>query len=112
MIKPISPEQAAEKKLASIPEFVIDAVNELLIEGASTGSYRVILNQSEVVTRIITKANEEAADSLITKIERAEVFDRGWLDFEPLFRRAGWKVDYDRPGYNESYEAHWIFNKA
>lgn len=32
-----------------------------------------------------------------------------WLNFEGAYRRAGWKVEFDKPGYNESYPATFKF---
>lgn len=40
-----------------------------------------------------------------------EVFKKGWLNVEYLFRAAGWEVQYDKPGYNETYEAYFTFSK-
>jgi len=42
---------------------------------------------------------------------RDEVFDKGWLNIEPMYRAAGWKVVYDKPAYNESYEPTFTFTK-
>ena len=34
------------------------------------------------------------------------------MDIEPVFEQAGWKVDFDRPGYNEGpYDAYFQFTK-
>ena len=30
-------------------------------------------------------------------------------DIEDIFREAGWKVTYDKPAYNESYDAYFKF---
>ena len=36
---------------------------------------------------------------------------QGVWDFEPIYEKAGWKVSYDGPGYNESYDGYYIFKK-
>jgi hypothetical protein len=42
-------------------------------------------------------------------LNRNEIFKKGWLDVEEIYGKAGWKVEYDKPGYNEDYAAHFIF---
>ena len=37
------------------------------------------------------------------------IFDKHWLDVEDIFRDAGWRVYYDKPGYNETYDATFEF---
>jgi hypothetical protein len=44
-------------------------------------------------------------------ITTSEAFKRGLLDVEDAYRKAGWKVEYDKPGYNETYEASFKFRK-
>lgn len=58
--------------------------------------------QKDVVSRVLLKDPTITSDAL---------FKNHWMDFEPLFRRAGWRVDYDRPGYCESYEPKFVFSK-
>lgn len=42
-------------------------------------------------------------------LSRQEIFDNRLLDVEDVFRSQGWKVEYDKPGYNESYPATFTF---
>jgi len=42
-------------------------------------------------------------------LNRAEIFDKGWLNVEEVYRAAGWAVEYDKPGFNESYSATFTF---
>ena len=58
----------------------------------------IILNAPEGVREIISKAFEK-------------VFKNKWLDVEEVYRKAGWKVEYDKPGYCEDYEAYFVFEK-
>ena len=44
-------------------------------------------------------------------LTRQTVFDNGWLDVEEAHRAAGWRVEYDKPAYNESYDAFFVFSK-
>ena len=45
------------------------------------------------------------------KITEQEVYDRNLLDVEDAYRKLGWKVAYDKPGYNEAYEGTYQFKK-
>lgn len=101
MIVPIKPEDVTNKKLEILPEQVIEAFNESIIENydPNTRSARVI--QDEIVKKIISKL----------EIERHIVFEKGYLDIEDIYRKAGWKVEYDKPGYNETYKAYFVFTK-
>ena len=105
MTKPIRPEDLPAAKAAQIPDFVFDAVNGLLAKHAGSGS-RITLRQPEVISAILARVpglwenREEALDSL---------FANRWLDFESAYQDAGWEVAYDKPGYNESYDAFWVF---
>ena len=86
----------------SIPGFVIEAVNKLIIQNLKGGS--VTLLQKDIVTAIIKQAKPK-------RISKDKIFDSGWLDFEDIFREAGWDVYYDKPGYNEDYDAYFRFSK-
>lgn len=99
MDRPIRPDEAAAHKKETIPSVVIEVFNDLICENYRNG-YVTIL-QNEVVKRLVDAG-----------LDRTCIFDRGWLDIEGMFRAAGWQVMYDKPGYNESYEAKWVFQKS
>jgi len=103
-VKPISPEEIGNEKIKTIPVAMIQAVNELLaIEWNGSSA---TLRQDDILTRyfkIIGKENDRA--------NRDEVFDKHMLDFEHVYRKLGWRVYYDRPAYNESYEPTYEFMK-
>jgi hypothetical protein len=101
-MKPISPDEISP----SIPDFVIEAVNDLLKEKYRRGSEEVVLTQDEVVTAILS-----AAVSGCTLLSRDTIFKKGWLNFEPLYQKNGWEVSYDKPGFNETYKATYTFTK-
>jgi hypothetical protein len=87
------------KKAHQIPKEIIKVFNDMIVENYSGGT--AVLTQAEVLERVVCAV----------KIPRADVFKNGWLDVEPVFKEAGWKVSYDQPAYNESYDASWIFKK-
>lgn len=102
MTKPITPDQIAEAKLRAIPDFVYKSVNQLLTE-KYTGSGTVTLPQKVIVDQILINGPEG--------LDRHKIFERGWLNFEEVYRAAGWRVNYDRPAYNESYDAFFEFSR-
>lgn len=95
-VKPLKASDIAKAKKKVIPDAVIESFNEVIAKRFSDGYARV--DQEEVVKLIVGKG-----------IEREELFENYWLDVEPIFERAGWTVEYDKPGYNESYGAYFIF---
>lgn len=103
-VRPITPDEALEKFADQIPDFVIEAVNELLAKKCRSKTSEIKLLQKEVVDNIMQKG-------AIPEEEKNSVFDKGYLDFETLYREAGWDVSYDKPGYNESYEAFFVFKR-
>lgn len=44
-------------------------------------------------------------------LTKDEIFDNHWLDIEDIYREQGWKVKYDKPGYNEeSFKPYFEFS--
>ena len=99
MVEPISPSDV--KKI--IPDFVIEAVNQLIME--NWDGHEAIILQDDIMDIV---SSNDADDG---KPSRREIFDKGWLDFEPLYREKGWNVEYDKPAYYEFYEPRFIFKK-
>jgi hypothetical protein len=95
-IKPVSPQEVAEVRLETIPNEVIQVVNALIAEDYD-GGYATIL-QKDIVEGLIAAG-----------YSRDEIFKRHMLDFEEIYRQSGWKVEYDKPAYNESYDANFQF---
>lgn len=99
MSKPITPGEITKAKQSALPDEVLDAFNEMIAKNWNGSSATVM--QNEVAKLIASKL----------QIKRQEVFDNHYLDVESVYRKAGWKVEYDQPGYNESYEAYFEFSK-
>ncbi len=86
----------AQQKL--LPEVILmtKVVNELLLTYLQWSS--CTLKQQLIVEKY--KNDYPSAD-----------FQYAYLDaMERCFRDAGWKVEYDKPGYNESYDAFFRFS--
>lgn len=97
--KPITPQEIAEQKGKVIPSEVFESFNELIVKRYCNG--KAIMAQDEVVSLILAKRPNNT---------RSEIFNEGWLDVESVYEGAGWTVDYDKPGYNESYPAVFTFH--
>ena len=93
---PLSPAEMQALQTEQIPDEVFVAFNALISRRIMGG--RATVHQNEVLALL-----EEQG------MNRREIFDNHWLDVEDSYREQGWKVEYDKPGYNESYEAYFVF---
>ncbi len=99
MTEPIRPDDIAAAKAALFPAAVFAAFNELIAEHYVDGV--ATFRQEAVVARILASGNG---------YDRDGIFARGWLNVEATYRAAGWRVEYDKPGYNETYAATFTFS--
>lgn len=98
--KIFTPADVICKRSDYIPDFVFRAFNSLLVE-----KYRpeeTIITQNEAIARILAYAPDE-------DLNRHIIFEKHWLDIEDSYRKNGWDVEYDKPGYNENYQASFKF---
>lgn len=98
---PITPEQVREKKQSLIPPGVFTVVNRFIAENYDENSCSSTVLQRELVSAI---CNELGVTS-------DEIYNKRWLDIEGIYRKAGWKVRYDKPGYNEDYDPFFVFKE-
>lgn len=98
-VKPISPDEAPGFKKTTFPGFVIDAWNMVIAKHYL--NERACFKQDEIIAAI-SKAGD---------VSRQRIFDEKWLDVEDIYRSTGWIVEYDKPGYNEDYDANFTFRK-
>lgn len=99
MTRPVRPDEIAEAKVGHIPAAVIEAFNKLIALNFSGGSANV--QQDDVIAEIMRA----------TDLTRHEIFDKGYLNVEDIFRNAGWKVRYDKSDYTESFPTYFEFWK-
>lgn len=98
-MQPIRPEDIGKAKRGVIPDKVVGVFNRLIAKHYSNGS--ATIKQEEVVEML----------TVHMECDRAKIYEEKWLDIEDLFRDAGWKVTYDKPGYNETYPATFTFRR-
>lgn len=97
MIEPITPQEVLATKASALPDEVIKCWNNLIARKFSAGEARVI--QEDIIDDLMKAMN----------CKRSVVFENNWLDVEDIYETKGWKVHYDKPGYDESYRAFFTF---
>ena len=102
MVKPLAPSDVVSAQVELFPDFVIETWNAAIAKNWD-GTKSLIL-QKDMVFELIAASP--------TLINSADVFSEHWLDIEALYRLEGWIVEYDKPAYNESYDAHFWFKKV
>lgn len=112
--KPITPTEAAKKKIEAIPVFVIGAINDMLIESANNGY--CVFNIKDIVESVYSAARDREKNPggflAYGQVSREEI--RKWITYDSMnsvYGPYGWKISTDYPGYNESYDATMTFSK-
>ena len=77
-----------------IPEEVFEVFNDLILKNWNGKSAKV--TQNDAAGLVAAKLN----------IDRDVVFNKCFLDVEDHYRKAGWLVAYEKPSYNETFEAY------
>jgi len=101
MTDPITPDQVPAARQAVLPDRVIVVFNALIVK--AWDGQRAMVYQEEAVEAIL------GAGIVRT---REEVFEQGLLNVEPVYQAAGWHVAFDKPGWNESYPAYFVFARG
>lgn len=98
-VEPIKPGDVVAAKKKSLPDVVIETFNELIAKHWSGSSSKFEMH--------------EAKEILMGRLDCSGqyLFDNGYMDIEDIYRAEGWEVCYDRPGYNESYQATYEFSR-
>ena len=102
MVKPIKPNEIDEKIIYAIEDQMLQAVNNMIVKNWNGDSATV--KQCDIIEEYF-KVNGKRR----TQKARTELFERKQLNFEQAYRNSGWDVEYDRPGYNETYEPTFTF---
>lgn len=108
MAHPLSPAEAKAAVEAAIPDFVFESFNALIVENLR-GKSAHFLHKDLCDALVAAGVAAGHADLTVD-----ELYKRNWLNTHSIYahyRAAGWKVDYDRPGYCETYQAHWTFTE-
>lgn len=95
-VSPIRPDEVASQKQNEFPDWAIEVWNRLIAMAWSSG--RAVVKQGDAVSAL-REANQ-GIDPI-----------HDFLEVEDIYRQAGWDVEYDKPGFNESYPATFTFAK-
>jgi hypothetical protein len=103
-VKPYSPADARKhwaelekERLEAIPDKVIETFNRRLGEAAMTSV--IVMYQHDVVAELEEKG-----------LKREEIQKKRWLEIAPLYRAAGWAVDYRDTTLNVGDPARYKFS--
>ena len=99
MVKLITPKEVKEKFIQNIPEKVYEVWNLLILENWNPSSQTAVVYQKEAAFRL--------AEAM--EVDVNTVYAKKWCDIEDSYRKEGWNVVYDKPAYNETYEATFEF---
>lgn len=111
-------QNAKNKIINNIPSFVIESVNEMIVEKLSKSIVdNTILDdicfkigQDDLVDKILSKMVVNENDSDEYSNCRSMIFAKNWLDFELLYRKRGWQVEYEKILLSPERNSHyWIF---
>lgn len=97
IINPIKPSEVSQY----IPNWIIKGANECINANYKELKRKSHFTQNELIEYCLKYAPEG--------VTRKIIFDNCWLDIEPIYRREGWIVEYDMPGYNEHYDPNFTF---
>ena len=97
--RPITPEEVRAMRIDFIPSVIFETINTMICEKFDGKS--ATLKQEDILLRV---CNESSG------LTRQEIFNKHYLDIESFYREQGWKVEYDKPGYNETYPATFTFS--
>ena len=102
MIKPLTPKEAKKTKLEVIPDFVIQAFNELIVKNLNSyGSSS--FKQNDLVDIIMKSSSQDNG------FTRDDVYSNHWLDVEKIYEEAGWEVTFHKPAYYEDFDPYYNF---
>lgn len=97
---PITPQEAKEQLIKAYPDYVIEGINNA-INNNYFGQSSFTIKQDDIIKEILNVAPDN--------VTRGMIFDKHWLDFEEIYTKFGWSIKYDKPAYNESYDAFFEF---
>jgi hypothetical protein len=99
-VQPIKPTDISPNLENIIPDVVIQAVNALLKDKYTGGKSAVTFKQDELINKVI---------GLDSSISRNQIFDKKMFDFEKLYEKNGWVVEYHKPDRDESFDIYFKF---
>ena len=100
MAKVYCPEDVLKERVETIPDYVIDAFNDLLTENYHEDE--TIIEQEDVIRKILEYSTDD-------ELTRKTIFKKHYLDIENLYRNNGWEVEYRKLAFNEFFKSYFVF---
>jgi hypothetical protein len=101
MVAPISPNEVEQMPEKAFPDFVLEAFNDVIQRNYRNG--RAHFAFDEVVKEIVKRSPK--------RLTKDQVYAKNYLDVEQVYRKQGWRVESDSPGFNESGTSTFTFSK-
>lgn len=96
-MKPLSPSEIHKEAIESVPDCIISGFNKAILDNWNGSSAHFTISE---------------VHNNIRAINDGVVPEYYWDIVKAKFKEAGWsKIDYDRPGYCETYETNYTFSK-
>lgn len=108
IVKPFSPAEAASAKKGAVPQELIQAINQLLAERIKSNGRSITIKAHEIVSLAESLMSNDG-DYTSRTIPKISWYDKGFMDFEPIYEAEGWKISYTRPDYTESFDSYYEF---
>lgn len=94
--RPLTKSEVPDVFVQTVPTWVFDIFNRMIAQNMDGGG-------AVIKARDVSQAIRDAAEA------HGVTFNSKWLNVEAAYRKQGWKVEYDAPGFNETYEAIFTF---
>ena len=105
-VKPITPEEVSQE----MPDWVIEGTNNCIRKHWVELKQESHFLQEELIGEIWKVFSRENG-SADREAWEDNLFKNHYLDIEPIYREAGWHVEYDKPAYYEDYKPNFTFRK-
>ena len=101
-IKPITPNEIQDEKNLTIPDYIIESVNEILVKKWSGTEQKASFTQDELMELVLSKNPSKT---------REQIFEDRDFDFEDFYRKLGWNVYYNKGQYYDTFPPYFVFRK-
>ncbi len=96
---PIKPEDLDLLKEESIPEWVFELFNNAIVK--DWDGKESVVKQWQIVRDMVASG----------KCLENDIFDKGYLDVESVYRKVGWNVVYKKADYFDRNSSSFLFSK-
>ena len=105
----IKPNEVLPAVANAIPEFVIEVFNGLIKKNFNGYSADVKLEDAKLAVIEAIKHNNPEHANLGDRELRDFLMERRYMDVEPVFQAAGWKVEFNKQCIGDNFASHYVF---